>query len=184
MSTTTKEWTAESLPTNLKDLIAIAKGMGIAYNFEKKEKLAELILEKQGGSSSPAPVVSKEKDEVSSDTKASKTVVKKEVKSSPKEDNHSKKGKKGEGSSPEDIEALKQRKDVKAVLENANYKTSDKIRKLYYPGEGKEAQALNMGQISKVLGIHYSFTYCVVDTYRKNHLEGGKVKEEVAASKK
>lgn len=61
----------------------------------------------------------------------------------------------------DDIKFVIKRPDVIAIANNAEYSTSDKIRQLFRKSK------VSVGNISKVLGIHYSFAYCVVDAFRK-----------------
>ena len=48
------------------------------------------------------------------------------------------------------------------ILDSDIYSKSDKIRKLYQ-------SKMSVASISHILGIHYSFAYCVVDKFRKDH---------------
>ncbi len=50
--------------------------------------------------------------------------------------------------------------EQQAIVDNSKFTKSDKIRKLY-------RLDVTVATIHRVLGIHYSFAYCVVDKYRK-----------------
>ncbi len=218
----TKSATAviQELPTNLKELIALAKENGINYTFQKKPELVKLIeeaLAKKNGSAAPAKAEPKKAVKVSEDGEAKKPVkevkptkgaavempteeeesdgdgeeteetkpAKKAAKKNDKEDvktskkkeepkaEPKKSDKKEESAKPKfgkapmvDIKVTKARQDVKDVLNGKNpdktpYTKSDKIRKLFSKCE------LTIGEVAKVMDVHYSFAYCVIDAHRK-----------------
>lgn len=83
-----------------------------------------------------------------------------------------KKGKKKAGLSVDEVEALRKTAPVKEILDNKDYSKSGKIRKLYHK------LSMPIGNVAKVVDVHYSFAYCVIDAYRKGLLneKGGKSK--------
>ncbi len=67
-----------------------------------------------------------------------------------------------------DIESIKKKAGVMETLElktkDGNDQTkSEKIRRLHF------RNGLTIGEVAKVMGIHYSFAYCVIDSFRKSH---------------
>lgn len=186
--------TEADLPEAMKELIALTKETSVEYKFQTKNAMKEIILKEVNGSEATSEEEEEEIEmpepggEVDDETAKTNLAAKKPAKKDAKAEVKKPEEKKKKGKEPEpgmSLEEIKARKDVQEILNKEDYKKSDKIRNLYRKCD------ISIGMISKLLDIHYSFTYCVVDAFRKNHMKEeeaaklaagkGKKKEDVAS---
>lgn len=183
----------------LADLIKVAEGLGFSYNFEKKPVIVDYILANQGAApaalakeektSAPKEAAAKKEDaveipepeaeadatpaeekaapakgkKVAAPAKGKKPAAKKADKkeSAPK-------ASKSKATSDEDLEKLKAKPEIQEILnlkdkDGNDHTKSEKVRRLYF------RQNVTIGQAAKLMGIHYSFAFCVIDAFRKQH---------------
>jgi len=134
-------------------LVALAPRLGIKYQYQGKEELQTILLEKVSQmDNSSSDKESKEKVEKSKTrTSKSEKSEPQKTKSEKSETRASKSGK----SEPRQYD-----KKVLNILDDDSLSKSDKMRKLY------DENVTSPGEISKLVSAHYSFVYTVLSKYK------------------